>query len=122
MPDPSVPTVSLAPPPAQAVGDPGTLPLPADAGPPAGGPSGQADRFPLGAEIARGGMGVVYAAHDRDLDREVAVKVLRPELRGYPVLARRFVAEARITARLQHPGVPPIHALAPCRTAPRSWR
>jgi Flp pilus assembly protein TadD len=57
-------------------------------------------------EIARGGMGKVLAAVDLGLDREVALKVLLPGAN-----ADRFVREAKITARLPHPGVPPVHAL-----------
>jgi tetratricopeptide (TPR) repeat protein len=57
-------------------------------------------------EIARGGMGVVYAARDPVLNREVAVKVMHP---GQD--AGRFVVESKVTARLPHPGVPPVHAL-----------
>src|SRR5262249_20871605 len=58
------------------------------------------------AEIARGGMGRVYAAHDLTLGREVAIKTLLPSAD-----AERFVTEARITARLPHPAIPPVHAL-----------
>src|SRR5688572_3512360 len=54
-------------------------------------------------EIARGGMGRVVAAHDLGLDREVAIKVLLPGAD-----AGRFVRESRITARLPHPGIPPV--------------
>jgi serine/threonine protein kinase/tetratricopeptide (TPR) repeat protein len=61
-------------------------------------------------EIARGGMGRVLAARDLTLDREVAVKVLLPGLRTTEV-GRRFVRESKITARLPHPGVPPVHHL-----------
>ena len=57
-------------------------------------------------EIARGGMGRVLAAFDLTLDRDVALKVLLP---GAP--ADRFVRESKITARLPHPGIPPVHAL-----------
>ncbi len=79
----------------------------------------QIPEFPIAAEIARGGMGVVYAAHDRNLDREVAVKTLLPPRPGSePPLAAalaletsQFEREARITARLPHPGVPPVHAV-----------
>jgi len=63
------------------------------------------------AELARGGMGVVFTAQDLSLDREVAIKTLLPELATRSDLAAQFDREARITARLQHPGVPPIHAL-----------
>jgi serine/threonine protein kinase len=70
-----------------------------------------ADRYELGAEINRGGMGVVYAARDRTLGRDVAVKVLRPELADRPRVVARFVEEARIAAQLQHPGIAPVHDL-----------
>lgn len=59
--------------------------------------------------IARGGMGEVWEGRDIKLDREIAVKFIRfPD--GIPddELVRRFVRESRITARLQHPGVPAV--------------
>src|SRR5262249_12023124 len=56
-------------------------------------------------EIARGGMGRVLAAYDHNLDRDVALKVLLPGAN-----ADRFVRESKITARLPHPGIPPVHA------------
>jgi serine/threonine protein kinase len=57
-------------------------------------------------EIARGGMGRVLAAHDLTLDRDVALKVLLPG-----ASSDRFVRESKITARLPHPGIPPVYAL-----------
>jgi serine/threonine-protein kinase len=54
-------------------------------------------------------MGVVYRAHDPALDREVAVKVLTDRLAGHPTAVRRFSEEARVTGRLQHPAIPPVH-------------
>jgi predicted Ser/Thr protein kinase len=65
--------------------------------------------FDIGAEIARGGMGVVYRGRDTALDREVAIKVLRDDFSIDGSSAKRFVAEARITGQLQHFGIPPIH-------------
>jgi CheY-like chemotaxis protein len=73
-------------------------------------PPPPANRFTLGGEIARGGMGEVYAARDHALGREVAVKVLAPRLVG-TAAGRRFHDEARITGQLQHPGVPPVYDL-----------
>ena len=64
------------------------------------------DRYEITSRLGRGGMGVVYAAHDRTLDREVAIKVL--DLAGADA-ARRLQEEARILARLEHPGIVPIH-------------
>jgi serine/threonine protein kinase len=61
-------------------------------------------------EIARGGMGVVYAARDSVLGREVAIKTLHPSLIEHPDIKFQFEREARITARLPHPCVPPIHS------------
>jgi hypothetical protein len=57
-------------------------------------------------EIARGGMGRVLAAYDLGLERDVALKILLPGAH-----ADRFVRESKITARLPHPGIPPVHAL-----------
>jgi serine/threonine protein kinase len=56
-------------------------------------------RYALEAEIGRGGMGVVYAARDRDLDRRVALKVLDSAMAG----------EAQLIARLEHPAIVPIY-------------
>ncbi|AOS61388.1 serine/threonine-protein kinase [Actinoalloteichus hymeniacidonis] len=66
-----------------------------------------ADRYELAElPLGRGGMGAVYQAHDRHLDRRVAVKFLN--LPGGPdeELEQRFIREARILARLQHAGAP----------------
>lgn len=60
-------------------------------------------------EIGRGGMGVVYLAHDEMLDRLVAVKVLPPSLAAAPSVRERFLREARTAARLTHPNIVPIH-------------
>jgi len=60
-------------------------------------------------EIGRGGMGIVFRALDLDLGRDVAVKVLLPQYSPDSPTARRFLDEAHITSRLQHPGIPPIY-------------
>ncbi len=65
--------------------------------------------FALTGELGQGGMGVVHEATQTGLGREVAVKTLRPEL-AHTAAAARFAAEARITGRLEHPGVVPVHA------------
>jgi serine/threonine protein kinase len=64
--------------------------------------------YQLLQEIGRGGMGVVYEARDLSLQREVAVKVVATELPGH--FADRLLAEACIVARLEHPGIVPVHA------------
>ncbi len=68
-------------------------------------PSAPGDRYALGEEIARGGLGRILAAWDRWLDREVAVKTL---LRASPSAEARFDREMRVTARLQHPNIVPV--------------
>ncbi len=55
--------------------------------------------------LGRGGMGAVYRAHDMRLERDVAIKVVRPELLGDPDARARFRREAQVVARLQHPGI-----------------
>jgi tetratricopeptide (TPR) repeat protein len=76
--------------------------------PPAGA-APRGERYRLKEEIAHGGMGAVWRATDTALDREVAVKVLQERYTSDSGAARRFADEARITAQLQHPGIPPVH-------------
>jgi tetratricopeptide (TPR) repeat protein len=64
-------------------------------------------RYHLQERLGAGGMGVVYAAHDPELDRRVALKLVRPEL-GKGGL-ERLLREARALARLSHPNVVPVH-------------
>jgi tetratricopeptide (TPR) repeat protein len=62
-------------------------------------------RYALRGLLGVGGMGAVYDAHDTELDRPVALKVLRPELGDEPGLADRLVRESRLMARVAHPSV-----------------
>jgi tetratricopeptide (TPR) repeat protein len=71
----------------------------------------QAGRYQLGVEIGQGGMGAVLQAHDPELDRDLAIKVLRQELQDQPDAVQRFLEEARIAGRLQHPGLVPVYDL-----------
>lgn len=66
-------------------------------------------KFRLESEIARGGMGIILKARDLELDRSVAVKLLRKIHNGKPQHHQQFTHEARITGRLQHPGIIPIY-------------
>ena len=60
-------------------------------------------------EIARGGMGIVYRAHQQEPDRDVALKMLLPWQVAAPTAKERFRAEARAIAALDHPGILPVH-------------
>ena len=55
--------------------------------------------------LGRGGMGAVYKARQRGLDRLVALKILPPQISGDPAFAERFAREARALARLSHPNI-----------------
>jgi eukaryotic-like serine/threonine-protein kinase len=67
-----------------------------------------ATRYEMVRRVAQGGMGTVYAVRDRELDREVALKVLSlPDPAGE--LAARLQSEARLLARLEHPNIVPVH-------------
>src|SRR5436853_265789 len=70
-----------------------------------------AGRYSIDREIGRGGMGVVFLAHEVHLDRLVAIKVLPPERAADPALRERFLREVRLAARLSHPNIIPIHAV-----------
>src|SRR5689334_6242503 len=64
------------------------------------------DRYTVRSRLGAGGMGEVFAAHDAELDRMVALKVIKPNLAGSSPAARaRFQREAQAMARLSHPNV-----------------
>ncbi|HEX3149872.1 MAG TPA: serine/threonine-protein kinase [Gemmataceae bacterium] len=65
-------------------------------------------RFRVLGEIARGGMGVILRAYDVDLDREVAVKLLAPDIQPDSEAGQRFAQEARLCGQLHHPGIMPV--------------
>src|SRR5688500_13686414 len=65
------------------------------------------DRYTLLASLGHGGMGAVYAAHDPQLDRKVAIKLLRT--RGSVRARKRLEREAWALARLSHPNVVQVH-------------
>jgi tetratricopeptide (TPR) repeat protein len=100
-PDVCIPGATTVPPPAAPGAEATAAP----------GPTRRLGRYELGEEIAHGGMGTILAAHDPTLNRDLAVKVLKPELDDRPDLVRRFIEEAQITAQLPHPGIVPVHEL-----------
>ena len=67
-----------------------------------------ADRYTVEREIGRGGMATVYLARDLKHERQVAVKVLRPELAA-ALGPERFLREIKIAANLNHPHILPLH-------------
>src|SRR5947208_9215796 len=67
--------------------------------------------YTLEGEIGRGGMGVVFSARDERLKRQVAIKVLPPELAFREEIRLRFLREAETAARLSHPHIVPIHSV-----------
>lgn len=73
--------------------------------------SGVPDPYEIIREIGAGGMGVVYEATDRSLERRVAIKKMRPELSADVKERKRFVAEAKTVAALHHPNIVDIFSI-----------
>ena len=69
---------------------------------------GLSGRYRLDHELGRGGMATVFLAEDLKHRRQVAIKVLRPEI-GAAVGAERFLREIETVARLAHPNILPLH-------------
>ncbi|MBL9037018.1 MAG: protein kinase [Archangium sp.] len=65
-------------------------------------------RYRLESKLGEGGMGTVYVAHDSELDRQVAVKLLASNLVNDPEVVQRFEREARLMAKLDHPNIVPV--------------
>jgi WD40 repeat protein/serine/threonine protein kinase len=70
-------------------------------------------RFRVFRLLARGGIGQVMRAMDTELNREVAVKELQPTFADSTTIRERFLREAEITGRLEHPGIVPVYGLGP---------
>jgi WD40 repeat protein/serine/threonine protein kinase len=107
--DPSETVAYLGPPPVDEAAD-----VPDRAIARAGRPSAAAslnERFRIVRRFARGGLGEVFLAIDPELDRQVAVKELRDHHAHDPTSQARFLLEARLTGRLEHPGIVPVYGL-----------
>ena len=65
--------------------------------------------------LGRGGMGAVFLARERALERFVAIKILRADLASAPDSRERFRREARVVAQLSHPGILPLHTFGEVR-------
>jgi serine/threonine protein kinase len=68
-------------------------------------------RYRIDSLIGQGGMGAVYKAHDLELDRSVALKVIRPELANQPEAMQRFKQELLLASRISHKNILRIHDL-----------
>jgi eukaryotic-like serine/threonine-protein kinase len=99
------------------MGSPSPVGVPDDANSAAGHPTRQVaatplnERFRIVRPYARGGLGEVFLAIDPELDRQVAVKELRDLHAHDPTSQTRFLLEARLTGRLEHPGIVPVYGL-----------
>jgi hypothetical protein len=81
-------------------------------------PDSRVGRFHVRRELGRGGFGVVYLAHDPVLDREVALKVPRADIRVDPEAGHRLAVEAQAAARLGHPNIVPVLESGTAGTTP----
>lgn len=68
-------------------------------------------RYQVVGEIGRGGVGIIFKSRDRDLGRDVAMKVLRQEMAEKPHVVERFIEEAQVAGQLQHPGIVPVYGM-----------
>jgi len=100
--------------PCQPDGDEGDAGATLDLGTPSaieGSTAGTTPDFEILRQLGKGGMGIVYAARQHSLTREVALKVPRIEPESGAEMARRFVVEAQVTGRLDHPNIVPVYTL-----------
>ncbi|MFZ2959559.1 MAG: serine/threonine-protein kinase [Candidatus Ozemobacteraceae bacterium] len=67
--------------------------------------------FELLSELGKGGMGVVYKVRQTSIDREIALKMIKPEFMADEIVKKKFLSEALVTGELDHPNIVPIHEL-----------
>src|SRR6266511_800097 len=66
-------------------------------------------KYEIGKKLGQGGFGILYAATDTELGREIAIKFLRPEHVVKRQVVQRFLQEARAAARIRHPGIVTVY-------------
>jgi WD40 repeat protein/tRNA A-37 threonylcarbamoyl transferase component Bud32 len=86
-------------------------PYPTRASSTVGTPTSLGERFRILRPHARGGLGAVYVALDQELHREVALKEIQPQHADHPESRARFLLEAEVTGRLEHPSIVPVYGL-----------
>jgi formylglycine-generating enzyme len=97
-------------PPIGGRGSPGAQPTIRPPGPPANESSpATIGRYTIVRKLGSGAMGVVWLAHDPDLDRNVAIKILPPAYAKDADFVKRFLREARLAAKLHHPNAVTVH-------------
>lgn len=74
-------------------------------------PRDENDRFRIIRAYRQGGLGEVLLAHDRQLDRDVAVKQIKLRWKDSIEARQRFIQEAKVTGKLEHPGIVPVYAM-----------
>src|SRR5260370_29984787 len=79
------------------------------------------NRYEVLSPLGRGGMGMVYKAHDRMLDETVALKVLRSEFANTPEMAKRFMSEIKLARKVSHRNVCRIHEYGEGNAARCIW-
>jgi serine/threonine-protein kinase len=78
-------------------------------------------RYTLTKMHGEGGIGRVWLAHDQHLNRQVALKEIRPDKEQNKIALRRFVKEAQITSQLEHPNIVPVYELTSSKEESRSF-
>ena len=92
-------------------------PIPQDDAAPAEHPQ-RIGRYRIEKVLGKGGFGLVYLAHDEQLDRLVAIKVPHAKLITQPEDAEAYLAEAHMVANLDHPGIVPVHDVGSTEECP----